>query len=90
MSCFSEIYCLRKRYNVTPSEISCSVRKLKKSNGAGRRFPWFVKKQEAQNTIDVRREIPPGCESQEMQAPIDALIRDFLDLCKGRRVCYVG
>lgn len=54
------------------------------------RFPWFVKKQEAQNTIDVRREIPPGCESQEMQAPIGALIRDFLDLCKGRRVCYVG
>lgn len=90
MSCHSEIHSLRKRHNVTPPEISASVRKLKKSNGTGRRFPWFVKKQEAQNTIDVRREIPPGCESQEMQAPIDALIRDFLDLCKGRRVCYVG
>lgn len=44
MSYRSEIHSLRKSHNVTPPEISGSVRKLKKSNGTGRRFPLFVKK----------------------------------------------
>lgn len=79
MSCYSEIHSLRKSHNVTPPEICCPVRKLKKSNGTGRGISLLCEKKETQPSPSTRSpEISMDYEKSSCSA--SAMARDFAEV----------